>query len=63
MCISLGLIFFSARSAFANEVPMAWDYSNAGECVKNFKVPKPIADWPMVVQVVKDSDIQKDNYV
>jgi hypothetical protein len=59
----LGLIFISARSAFASEVPIAWDYSHAGKWVKNFQVPMPIADCPMAVQVVKNSRAQKNSYV
>jgi hypothetical protein len=63
MYICLGLIFLCIHSAFAGEAHTAWDYSPVGECVKNFKVPKPTADYPMAVQVVKNSDIQKNNYV
>jgi hypothetical protein len=59
----LGLICLCAHSAFAGEVPTAWDYSPVGQCVKNYKVPKPTADYPMTVQVIKNNDVQKNSYV
>lgn len=61
--VVLGLICLYAHSAFAGDAPTAWDYSPVGECVKNYKVPKPTADYPMTVQVVKNSDVRKNSYV
>jgi hypothetical protein len=54
------LIFFYVRSAFAGGVRTAWDYSPLGECVKNYAVSKPTADYPMTVQALKNGDIQKN---
>jgi hypothetical protein len=57
------LTYLFSYSAFAGDVPTAWDYSPVGECVKNYKVPKPSADYPVTVQMIKNSDVHKNNYV
>jgi hypothetical protein len=50
-------------TAFAVDSPSAWSGSPVGECVSNYTVPKPSADYPVTVQKVKGSDAQKNSYV
>lgn len=63
MRILLSLIFLCANSALADEIPTTWDYLPVGECIKNYKVPKPTADYPMTVQLIKNGDVRKSKYV
>jgi hypothetical protein len=52
-----------SRPGFAGEVPTAWDFSPVGECIENYKIPKPTAEYPMTVQVPKNTDVHKNRYV
>lgn len=63
MRIFLNLICVLAHSAFAGEIPSAWDYSPVGECIKNYSVPMSTADYPMTVQAIKYNDAQKNHYI
>lgn len=47
----------------AADVPSSWDGSPVGECSNKYKVPKPSEDYPVIVQTVKNTDAQKNNYV
>lgn len=58
----LAACFFAGAAAGA-DAPGAWDGSPVGECVRNYTIPKPSEDYPVIVQLVKNTDAQKNRYV
>jgi hypothetical protein len=59
---SLAVYLFSS-AAFAQQAPSAWDGSPVGQCVSKYTVPKPTEDYPVVVKMEKNTDVQKNRYV
>lgn len=53
----------AADTAWANDTPTAWDNSPVGQCVRNYKAPKPTADYPVIVQRVRHADVWNNRYL
>jgi hypothetical protein len=53
----------AAHAAWANAAPTAWDKSPVGQCVRNYRAPKPTADYPVIVQRVRHADVRKNRYL
>ena len=60
------LLFVTAvvtHAGRASDAPTAWDNSPVGECVRNYRAPKPTADYPVTVQRLRYVDARKDRYL
>ena len=52
-----------AHAGWANDAPTAWDNSPVGECIRNYKAPKPTADYPIAVQRIQQADVRNNRYL
>ena len=60
------LLFATAavtRAGWTSDAPTAWDNSPVGECVRNYRAPKPTADYPVTVQHFRHADVRKNRYL
>lgn len=51
------------HAGLASDAPNAWNNSPVGECVRNYRAPKPTADYPVTVQRLSHADVHKNRYL
>lgn len=56
VCLSLGTVS-------AANVSDAWTGSPVGECIDKYSIPRPSQDYPVMIQMVENTDAQKNTYV